>query len=231
MLMSPSIRRLTLTAHVISSVGWVGALAVFLAHSVVSVASHDVQLVRAACMAMALTTWFVILPFSVASLATGVLQAWGTAWGLFRHYWVVVKLLLTLVATAVLLLKLATIESLSTAAAALSFTANEMPGLKTSLLVHAAAGLVLLLVTTALAIYKPAGLTNRGAAVLGLRNNGSAKPTAATARTPRWVKQFAGLGVLLVLLAVFALLHGGHTPGRAPSVKLISAGDTARSAL
>jgi hypothetical protein len=213
MLMSPSLRKLTLTAHVVSSIGWVGALTVFLAHSIVSVASQDVQLVRAACMAMGLTTWFVILPFSLASLATGLLQAWGTAWGLLQHYWVVIKLLLTSVATAVLLLKLTPIDALSAAAAALSFTANELPELKASLLVHAAAGLFLLLVTTALAIYKPAGLTSRGAAILRRRNGGIGKADVSAAGWPRWVKQFAAIGLLLVLLAVIAMLHGGHGPG------------------
>lgn len=87
MLMSPPVRKLTLTAHVVSSVGWIGALTVFLVHSIVSVASPDVQIVRAASIAMALTTWFVVLPFSVVSLVTGLLQAWGSAWGLFQHYW------------------------------------------------------------------------------------------------------------------------------------------------
>ena len=104
--MSPSLRKLVLTAHVLSSVGWVGALAVFLAHSIVGILSQDIQLVRAACVAMALTAWFVILPFSLASFVTGLVQALGTAWGLLQHYWVAAKLLLTAVATAVLLLKL-----------------------------------------------------------------------------------------------------------------------------
>ena len=87
-----------------------------------------------------------------------------------------------------------------------------MPALKASLLVHAAAGLALLLVTTALAIYKPAGLTSRGAATLGRRKAPFAGSADASARAPRWVKQFAMVGLLLALLAVLALLHGGHGP-------------------
>lgn len=204
MLFSPSVRKMNLAAHVLSSVGWVGALAVFLAHSIVSVASHDLQLVRAACIAMGLTAWFVILPFSLVSLATGVLQALGTAWGLFRHYWVLVKLLLTLVATAVLLLKLAPIENLATAAVALSFSTDALPELKVSLLVHSAAGLVVLLVASLLAIYKPIGLT-----ALGIR----LAQAEAQAKTPRRVKLFAAIGFALLLLVILALVHGGHNPG------------------
>ena len=213
MLMSSSLRKLTLTAHVISSVGWVGALVVFLAHSIVSLASNDVQLVRTACMAMALTAWFVVLPFSLASLATGIVQAWGTTWGLLRHYWVVVKLVLTVVATAVLLLKLTPIDSLAAAASSVSFTASDLLALKASLLVHAAAGLFLLVVTTALAIYKPAGLTSLGKAVLIRRNGGLAEPVVPPARTPSWVKRFALAGLLLFLLALVLLHHGGQGPG------------------
>ena len=41
-----------------------------------------------------------------ASLLTGLIQSLGTPWGLFRHYRVVVKLLLTVFATAVLLVKM-----------------------------------------------------------------------------------------------------------------------------
>ena len=103
----------TLTAHVPASVGWVGALAVFLVHALASLISQDAQMVRAASLAMGLTAWFVILQLSLASFATGIVQALGTSWGLFRHYWILFKLLLTAVATIVLLLKLGSISSLT----------------------------------------------------------------------------------------------------------------------
>jgi ABC-type anion transport system duplicated permease subunit len=103
--MSPAVRKLNLTAHLLSSIGWFGALLVFLAHAVASLLSNDLQVVRSVCIAMALTAWFVILPLSLASFLTGVVQALGTAWGLVRHYWVVAKLGLTAFATAILLMK------------------------------------------------------------------------------------------------------------------------------
>lgn len=86
MTMTPPIRKLTLIAHVTTSVGWLGALAVFLAHALASLISQDEQMVRAASLAMGLTARFVILPLSLASLITGLVQALGTGWGLFRHY-------------------------------------------------------------------------------------------------------------------------------------------------
>ena len=54
---------------------------------------------RAVYLAMHLTTWFVIVPLCLASLLTGIVQSLGTTWGLFRHSWIVTKLLLTVLAT------------------------------------------------------------------------------------------------------------------------------------
>jgi hypothetical protein len=101
MVMSQPVRKLTLTIHVAASVGWVGALAVFLAHALVSWTTDDVQIVRAAALGMATSAWFVILPMALGSLASGVVQAVGTPWGLIRHYWIAFKLPL-LVAVMVL---------------------------------------------------------------------------------------------------------------------------------
>jgi hypothetical protein len=104
MIMTPPIRKLTLTTHVTASVGWIGALAVFFAHALAGWFSQDEHIVRAVSIAMGITAWFVILPLSLTSFATGLIQALGTAWGLLRHYWIVFKLLLTAIATIVLLL-------------------------------------------------------------------------------------------------------------------------------
>jgi hypothetical protein len=95
MIMAPRLRKFTLTAHVAFSVGWLGAVAGFLALAVAGLTSQDAQTVRAAYLAMELTAWFVIAPLSLASLLTGLVQSLGTTWGLFRHYWVVAKLLTT----------------------------------------------------------------------------------------------------------------------------------------
>src|SRR5262249_4290485 len=160
--MTPRLGKFVLTTHVVSSVGWIGALAVFLAHTIASLTSSNEQIVRAAWLAMGLCAWVVILPLSLTSLTTGVIQALGTAWGLFRHYWLIVKLLLTPLATGVLLLKLAPIDLLAEAASKPTFSTADLAGLQTSLLAHAIGGLVILLTTTVLAIYKPRGVTPYG---------------------------------------------------------------------
>ncbi len=87
-MMRPGLRKLTLTAHVVSSVGWLGAVVAYLALSIAGLTSADPQRIRAAYIAMELVGWWGIVPLSTSSLLTGLLQSLGTAWGLFRHYWV-----------------------------------------------------------------------------------------------------------------------------------------------
>lgn len=213
MMMTPSLRKLALTVHVVASVGWVGALAVFLAHAIASLISLDEQIVRAACVAMGLTAWFVILPLSLTSLLTGLVQALGTAWGLFRHYWVLAKLLLTAFATAVLLLKMAPINYLAEAAVAATFSDAGPEGLRTSLMVHAVGGLLVLLAITTLAIYKPRGMTPYG--VRKHYEHGGAQKrddSGSIIGTPRWVKVSGVAVIVLAVLLGIMILHGSHGP-------------------
>lgn len=107
--MTPRLRKFALTAHVVSSVGWLGAVACVLALAVAGLTSQDAQTVRAVYPAMALAAWFVLLPLAIASFLTGIVQSLGTKWGLVRHYWVVVKLVINLLATVVLLLYMETL--------------------------------------------------------------------------------------------------------------------------
>lgn len=160
--MTPSVRKLALTAHVVASVGWLGAVASFLALALAGVTVGDAELVRAAYVAADLVTWWVIVPLSGASLVTGLVQALGTTWGLFRHYWVLAKLLLTVAATAGLLLHTRPIGFVARSARARLLAPGELSSVRTQLIVDAAAALVVLLITTALSVFKPRGLTRYG---------------------------------------------------------------------
>jgi hypothetical protein len=163
MIMTPRLRKFALTAHVTSSVGWFGAVAGFLALAVAGVASQDAQTVRAAYLTMELTGWFVLVPLALASLLTGLVQSLGTTWGLFRHYWVLAKLLINVFATVVLLLYTQTLGSLAEVAAETTSASDDLGMLRSpSPVLHAAVALLLLLVATTLAVYKPRGLTPYG---------------------------------------------------------------------
>jgi uncharacterized membrane protein len=157
---TPRIRNLALTAHVVASVGWLGAVGAFLALAVVGLTGKDSQAVRGAYLVMEPAAWFVLVPLAVASLLTGLVQALGTRWGLFHHYWVVVKLVINVVATTVLIVYMETFRDMAAAArdpnADLGDVRNPSP------VVHAALALLLLLAATALAVYKPRGMTPYG---------------------------------------------------------------------
>ncbi len=159
MIMTPRLRKFALAAHVTASVGWLGAVVAYLALGVSAVTSQDIQTVRAAWIAMELTGWIAIVPLALAALLTGLLMSLGTPWGLFRHYWVLITLVLTVLATIVLLLHMPTVS-------ALADVAREADGADLSRLggdlSHAGGGLLVLLVITGLNVYKPRGLTSYG---------------------------------------------------------------------
>ena len=160
--MAPRLRKFALTAHVTSSVGSLGAIAGFLALAVAGLTSQDARMVRAAYIAMELTAWFVIVPLVLASLLTGIVQALGTTWGLFRHYWVLAKLLLTVLVIIVLLVQLEPISYLASVAAETTLSSVDLRAARISPVVHAGGGLLVLLVPVALALYKPRGMTPYG---------------------------------------------------------------------
>jgi hypothetical protein len=158
MTMGPRLRKLGLTVHVATSVGWLGAIAAYLALNAVALRGEDVQAVRAAYLMMEPVAWYAVVPLAIASLVTGIAQSLGTSWGLFRHYWVLISLAITALATLVLLLHMRDISHLAYLAADPATDPIALGGD----LVHAAGGLVVLLVPLVLNIVKPRGLTRHG---------------------------------------------------------------------
>lgn len=162
MTMTLRLRKCALTAHVTSSVGWLGAVACFLALAIAGLTGQDAQLVRAAYLAMELTTWFVIVPLSLASPLTGLVMSLGTTWGLFRHYWVLAKVLITIPACIILLLHIQPIGHLARAGAETTLSSGDLAGMRIQLVANAGAAALVLLVATALSVYKPPGMTRYG---------------------------------------------------------------------
>jgi len=160
--MTRTIRKLALVSHIAVSVGWLGSVSVFLVLAITGLTSKDAPLVRASYLSSDLITRFVILPLCIAALTTGLIQSLGTAWGLFRNYWVIAKLTLTLVGTGLLLLHTRPIRYLAVVAAESNFDSAEHRRLQIQLVADAAAAIVLLLVTIGLSVYKPRGLTPYG---------------------------------------------------------------------
>jgi len=162
MIMTPGFRKFALTAHVITSVGWFGAVAAFLALAIAGLTNQDAQLVRAAYLAMELTTRFIIVPLAFASLLTGVVSSLGTKWGLFRYYWILVKLVITILATIILLIHTQPIELLAISSAKTTVLGASLQSQQLLMVVASSVALVVLLVLTALSVYKPRGMTRYG---------------------------------------------------------------------
>jgi hypothetical protein len=160
--MSPRTRALSLTVHILTSVGWFGAVALFLVLAIAGIASDRPAIVTASYVAMDVAGWYVIVPLCLASALTGIVHALGTKWGLFRHYWVVIKLVLTLLATAVLLLHTKVIGAMAEIAARMPVLPGDHRGMRIQLAFDAAAAVVVLVFATVLAVYKPRGLTRYG---------------------------------------------------------------------
>src|SRR5262245_49127508 len=96
MSLPPRLRKTVLVTHVATSVGWLGALAGYLALDITTATSTDIAAVRGAYLAMDVLVHYTIVPLALASVLIGTINALGSPWGLFRHYWVLVKLVLTL---------------------------------------------------------------------------------------------------------------------------------------
>ena len=160
--MTPGARRVALVTHVACSVGWLGAVVASLALAGASLTNSDGEVARSASVVQELIGWHVLIPLSVASLLTGLLQSLGTVWGLFRHYWVLIKLLMNVIATGVLLLYMRTLTYLADLARTTAPDGDLDRLRDPSPVVHGAAAVVLLLVATTLSVYKPRGLTSHG---------------------------------------------------------------------
>lgn len=214
--MTPGVRKLALTAHITTSVGWMGAVGCFLALAVAGVASKDHEIIQAAYLAMAVICWFVIVPLSIASPASGIIQAIGTPWGLLRHHWVLIKLLVTVPCTAVLLLHMMPTTEVAAVAAQGQVIGDALRDLRIQLVADSIAALAVLLLTTVLAIYKPPGLTARGT------RESRANVLPRSLALPGWVvwlRRFAALVAIFFVASHLAGkgigghgLHLGHTP-------------------
>jgi len=198
-----------------SSLGWVGAALAFLAFAAIGFTSDDPVKVRGASLLMAPAAWFVLVPLAHASLLSGIVLSLGTTWGLFRYYWVVLKLGITVFATVILLIYMGTFRQMAGVAADpvvdLAAVRNVSP------IVHAILALVLLVTATMLGIYKPCGMTAFGEHRLEEQRRpvSALTPAAAgTARaldaasTPAWIYVVGAVALALALLVLILHLSG-----------------------
>jgi hypothetical protein len=162
MIMSPRWSRFVLLTHIVTSVGWVGAVAAYIVLTVIVVTNSDPLVVRGALLSMQASMWYAIFPLSIAALVSGLIQSLGTRWGLFVHYWVIYKLVLTVVGIIVMFMYTDGLDQFA-AMAKDPASQNDITELQSpSHLMHPVGGLVVLLATVILSVYKPKGMTAYG---------------------------------------------------------------------
>jgi hypothetical protein len=207
MALTPFFRKLGLTAHITFSVGWFGAIAGFLALAIVGLTSQDSKIVVSSYISMEVISWFVIIPACLGTLLTGLIQSLGTQWGLFRYYWVLVKLLLTIIVTVVLLLHMQPISYMADMAAGMTLSDSNLQGLRIQLVADAGAAMLILLIATTLSVYKPWGVTPYGLRRLQQQQKWVSKRPNATNKL--WLRYIL-IGLICLVFLMFIILHLNH---------------------
>jgi hypothetical protein len=196
-----------LTSHITFSVGWLGAVAVFIALAVTALTTMNNQIARSALLAMDISAWYVIVPFSLASLLTGLVQAFVTKWGLFKHYWIVIKLFLTIVMTILLLLHMQPISYLASVATEPSFSNSQYAKQIIDMIIKAGLAVLVLVAITTISVYKPWGKIKR-------YQNANEKQFVLQNKNIKSKKSWTfylliGLGLLILFVIIKHLSGGG----------------------
>lgn len=199
MTMNPRLSRLMLTAHITFSLGWFGTVAAFLVLSIAGITANE-QVVKACYLGMDLIAWFVILPFCLLSLVTGLTQSLFTQWGLIKHWWIVVKFIMTLIATIVLLVHMQPISYLAKIASDSPLSLSELTALRIRLIADAGAAMLVLLATTTISVYKPWGKVQFAFSIPKFQ---------PTTKRPLGVYLLIGFVAVLVLFVILHIIGGG----------------------
>jgi hypothetical protein len=145
-------RKLLLTVHVVATVSVLGTDLVLLLLGLSSLDGADARTIYPDAYLVGAR---LVAPLAVLSLSTGLLLGILTPWGLFRYWWVTIKLAITTVLTGVVLLVL--VPRLGAAADAVSGLPPSLLsiGQRLPLVIAPAIASTLLLFNVALAIFKP----------------------------------------------------------------------------
>jgi hypothetical protein len=158
-------KRVLYVTHVVCSVGWIGLEASLLALGATGLTTHNPDVLRAVYIALGRLGLLLIAPFSLGALITGVALSLRTRWGLVKHWWVVVKLVITVVMT--IASNIALNFRLQDAARRVSklplasLNGAQVGGVRSLVIASGTAAFILLLVATVLSVYKPWGPVGR----------------------------------------------------------------------
>jgi hypothetical protein len=158
------------------------------------------QVVRACYISMEVVAWFIIVPFCFASLLTGLIQALGTHSGLFKHWWILVKLVLTLIATLILMLHMQPISYLADVATEKVIASDDLRTLRVRIIADAAAAILVLVAITTVSVYKPWGKVQFGVSLPGFK---------ATTKKPMGKYLVIGFAIAVIIFIMLHVMKGG----------------------
>jgi hypothetical protein len=209
--MTSRFQKVGLLAHIGFSVGWFGAIVPYLALGIAALTGGKEQTVRAAYVSMELIGWFVIVPFSIGALLSGLIQSLGTRWGLFRHWWIVAKLALTIFACVILFQHMRDVSRVALMAREASISREALR----SEFVHSAGGLLVLLAIMALSVFKPWGMTAYGRRQTA---GASSAPSFRADTTPSGTPELATVRIGWKRMAG---IHAAHAVGVALLIAIV----------
>jgi hypothetical protein len=146
----PRARNALLSIHIAATVSALGADLVLLALDLAGLLGSDPRTVYPAAYLIGSS---IMAPLAVVSLATGLSLALLTSWGVFRYWWVTIKLTITAVLTVLVLLVL--VPRLGSAARAVGAGVALTDAERLQLVLTPATGSGLLIGMIALAVFKP----------------------------------------------------------------------------
>jgi hypothetical protein len=157
--LTPTARKAVLVLHAITGIGWMGVdIAVFVL-LMTARTTDDPALVVSGFTAIRMIVPIAVPPLSLGILVTGLILGLGTRWGLVRYWWVLIKLLLSLVMTVLVFVSLVpavnSIAVLSTTATSADAVRASLGALPTQLMFPPIVSFLMLGVAAILSIFKP----------------------------------------------------------------------------
>lgn len=157
--LAPAVRKSLLVLHAVTGISWMGVDIALLVLLITARTTNDAALVISAFHAIRMIVPVAVPPLSFGILITGLILGWGTSWGLVRYWWVLVKLLLSLVMTVLVFSSLVpAINSLaipSTTSLSAEAVRASMGSIPTQLMFPPVVSFLMLGIATVLSIFKP----------------------------------------------------------------------------
>jgi hypothetical protein len=149
-------RQTLTTIHVAVGVGLLGATSSTLLLALIATGSSDPEAAQDTYRLISLQSAVFGIPLSVLSLLSGIALGLGTKWGVLRHWWTTLKLVLILLVMANGALMIgASVDDLR--------GATPSAGAETRVVAGAVLNVAMLLTATSLSMFKPGGRLRRRA--------------------------------------------------------------------